>query len=401
MPDMTDVAIKVEEGVSPQWASVVGNDVPVLASAPWISATSHRLTQRRVTFFATSRAGVSRPQAGGLQAAVVDDPMAYETHNLYRMLLGDPMVFKFPPTAVAARAPLRARAEPAEHWFPNLAVLYPGYDCFVAGGESDRSLTRSLVDQVLAWSASQGMRAVSFQYVRAGTVLAEVLAERGLRRLPLTFRATLEVSGDFSEYLTRLPRRRGREVMRERRRLREAGVRTVRCEHGEVWNDIVTLRCGLVSRYGHRVDRGREARNLDRIVTCFGPDKTRLYCSIADGQVVGFSLFVVWKGTWYAAYTGTMAAPVTRFAYFDHLFYMPLGDAAAEGAHMLDFGVGAWQAKRARGCELAAADVWGIGLDHRIDRSIELAQAAMVPEEGAATGDTAPGAEQAVGDLIA
>ncbi len=375
-----DTGIKVQEGVLPTWAGVIGNDVPLLASGPWISATSHRLTPRRVTFLAYA-AG----RTAGLQAAVVDDPGAYETCNLYRMLLAEPMVFKFPLAAIAARASLRELAEPAARWFPNLAVLYPGYDCFVAGSAAAAdSLSHALVAGVCSWAADQGMRAVSFQYVAADSQLAWILAERGLRRLPLTFRARLQVDGDFAEYLHRLPPKRRAEVLRERRRLSDAGMRTKRCDHTEFFADIVALRCGLMARYGHSANPERESRNLSRLIGCFGPDGVRLYCCLAAGRAVGFSLFVVWNGVWYAAYTGTLARPDTRFVYFDHLIYSPYADAATEGARVLDLGVGAWQAKQARGCALLPADVWAIGLDEKVDRSIELAATAMVPEAGAA-----------------
>jgi hypothetical protein len=367
------------DGVAPDWADIIGDDVPVLASRPWIRATAQRLSPDRMTFLVQDGA-----RAAGLQAAVVTDPAAYETYNLYRMLFAEPQVFKFPADAVGQRRALREKAAPARQWFPNLAVLYPGYDCFVASMNAPAGqLTRSLVDGIWAWASDQGLRAVSFLYVAADSDLATVLAERGFHRLPLTFRTVLPVTGGFDEYLGRLPRKRAAEIRRERRRLGEAGIRTRRCDPAEYFTDILTLRCSLVGRYGHPVNPDKEARNLGGLIECFGPDGVCLYCSFAGAEPVGFSLFVVWNGTRYAAYTGTLSRPDTRFAYFDHLIYVPYEGAAAERGGCLDLGVGAWQAKHARGCALMPADIWASGLDAAVDRSIELAGTAMVPEDGA------------------
>jgi len=176
------MAWQVLDGIAPQWRDQVGDDVPVHAAAPWIAATSHRLTPRRLTFLATE-AG----QNGGLQAAVVDDQAADEMINLYRMLLAEPKVWKFPAASVAARAGLRDQVAPAEDWLPQLSVLYPGFDSFVAAsGGPSAALAGVLVDGALSWAAGHGMKAVSFPYVRADTVVAQVLAERGFATIPLT-----------------------------------------------------------------------------------------------------------------------------------------------------------------------------------------------------------------------
>jgi hypothetical protein len=47
-----------------------------------VNATSHRLTRNRLTFL-----GTEAGQAGGLMAAVVEDPAADEFINLHRILL--------------------------------------------------------------------------------------------------------------------------------------------------------------------------------------------------------------------------------------------------------------------------------------------------------------------------
>ena len=79
-------------------------------------------------------------------------------------------------------------------------------------------------------------------------------------------------------------------VGKELRRLAAAGVRTERCAFDDVWPDLLALRCDLVERYGQRPDKDLEAANIAALVSCFGADQTRLYCSFLDGRVVGFSL---------------------------------------------------------------------------------------------------------------
>lgn len=378
------MSVRVLNGVAPQWADHVGDDVPIHAGAPWINATSHRLTRNRMTILAAEGG-----RNGGLHAAVVEDPQADEMIGLYRMLLAEPKVFKFPATSVAPRSGLRTQVAPAENWVPQLAVLYPGFDSFVAAsGGPTPALTEKLVDGVLSWAAEHEMKAVSFPYVRADSDLPAVLAERGFRALPLTFRSRLTLGGGFPDYLASLPRKRRIQVAGEKRRLAEAGVETRRCSFEDVWRDILALRCHLVERYGQKPNEELETTNMRQLLTCFGEDRIRLYCSFLDGRVVGFTLYVVWRDSWYAAYTGTHTDAGTRFVYFDHLFYAPIAGAGAEGARVVDFGIGAWEAKHHRGCELTPVDVWVRALDPAIQRGIKVAGPAMRREDGSVRGGT-------------
>lgn len=368
------MSVQVLTGVAAQWADHVGDDVPLLAGAPWINATSHRLTRDRITFLATA-AG----RNGGLQAAVVEDPEASEMVGLYRMLLAEPKVFKFPAASVAARSALRAQVPPARSWVPNLIAAYPGNESFVAAsGGPTPALTGALVDGVLSWSREHGMKAVSFPYVRADSDLPEVLAERGFLALPLTFRSRLTPAGGFGDYLGSLSKSRRKQVTTDLRHLAEAGVETRRCPFGAVLPDMVALRCDLVERYGQQPDRELETTNMRRLLTCFGEDGIRLYCSFLDGCVAGFSLYVVWRDSWYAATTGAR----NRFVYFDNLFYAPIAGAAAEGVRVVDVGIGAWEGKRRRGCELTPVDLWVRALDPAIRRGIEVAGPMMQREDG-------------------
>jgi uncharacterized protein len=371
-------SVQVVPGVAPHWPDHVGDEVPVHAGAPWIKASSHRLPATRLTFLATEDG-----RGGGLLAGVVEDPAANEMINLYRMMLAEPKVWKFPADSVAARGGLRARVAPAEDWVPHLAVLYPGFDSFVAASRGPApGLAETLVDAVLTWSAEQRMRAVSFHYVRADTELPRVLAERGFRAIPLTYRSRLTLGGSFADYLASLPQKRRSQVTSERRRLAEAGIQTRRCSFEDVWPEMLALRCHLVERYGQKPDEDLETTNMRGLLTCFGEDRVRLYCSFLDGRVIGFSLYVVWRDSWYAAYTGTYVSPRTRLAYFGHLFYAPIEGAAAEGTRVVDFGIGAWEAKRHRGACLTPVDAWVRALDPVTERAIGVAAPAMRREAG-------------------
>jgi uncharacterized protein len=372
------MSVQVLTGVAPQWADHVGDDVPLLAAAPWINATSHRLTRNRLTILA-AEAG----RNGGLQAAVVEDPQASEMVGLYQMLVADPKVFKFPAASVAARSALRTQVPAAESWVPNLTVLYPGFDSFVAAsGGPTPALTGTLVDGVLSWAAGHGMKAVSFPYVRADSDLPEVLAERSFLALPLTFRSTLTLGGGHPDYFASLSGNRRFMVAKEQRQLAEAGVETRRCSFEDVWPDLLALRCDLVKRYGQQPDEELETTNLRLLLSCFGEDRIRVYCSFLEHRVVGFSLYVVWRDSWYLAFTGTYQGARTRLVYFDHFFYTPIAAATTEGARVLDFGIGAWEAKRRRGGELTPVDVWVRALDPAVQRGLEVAGPAMQREDG-------------------
>jgi hypothetical protein len=371
--------VEVVNGIASRWREHVGDDVPIHAGEPWITATSHRLSSNRLTFLASEDG-----HNGGLQAGVIEDPAADEMVNLHRMLLADPVVFKFPAEAVAARPVLRTQVGPAEDWMPGLVVMYPGFDTFVAasGGES-AALAGSLIDAAVDWAAGHAMKSVSFSYVRADSGLPELLTERGFRAIPLTYRARMTLPGSFQEYLGSLPKRKRDHVKTERRHLAEAGVHTKRCPVDDVWQDVLALRCDLVERYGQKPNQDTETMNIRRLLTSFGADQTRLYCSFLDGRIVGFSLFVLWRGTWYVAYTGTYVTQETRSGVvFDHFVYAPVADAIAEGARVLDLGIGAYEAKRVRGCELTPVDAWVRALDPVVEQGLDLAIPAMLREDG-------------------
>ncbi|HEY1914928.1 MAG TPA: GNAT family N-acetyltransferase [Streptosporangiaceae bacterium] len=372
------MSVQVVTGVAPQWADHVGDDVPIHASAPWIGATSHRLTRRRLTFLAEHGG-----QRGGLMAAVVENPAADEMINLYGTLLADPKVWKFPESSVAARARLRGQVPPAADWVPHLAVMYPGFDTFVAAdGGPSAGLVAGMIDGVLDWAAEHEMKAVTLPCVRADTALPQALAERGFRAIPLTYRSRLALRESFADYLAGLPRKWRWKVTNEQRLLADAGVRTKRCSIDDVWPDVLALRCDLVERYGQKASEELETINMRQLITCFGEDQTRLYCSSLDDRIVGFSLYAIWGDTWYGAYTGTYGGPQTRGVYFDHFFYAPIADASVEGAATLDVGIGAWASKRHRGCELTEVDLWVRALDPAVERAVEIAAAPMLREEG-------------------
>lgn len=372
------MSVQVHDGVAPQWPDHVGDDVPLLASPPWLEATAKRLPGRRLTFLAAMDG-----QNGGLQATVIEDPATGEMFNLYRTLVADPKMWKFPEASLAPRAELRDQVAPPEAWLPHLDVLYPGFDSFVAAsGVPTPALAAALADGVLAWATEHGMKAVSFPYVREDTVLPQVLAERGFRAIPLTFRSRLMLRTSFGDYLKSLSKNGRSQVTKERRHLAERGVRTKRCALGDVWTDVIALRCDLVERYGQKADPDTEAKDIRQLVDCFGEDQTRLYCSFLDGRVVGFSLYAVWRDTWWASYTGTYGAPQTRNVFFDHLFYTPAADAIGEGVRTLDIGIGAWEAKRRRGCALTPIDLWVRALDSAVERGIDMAAPAMRREVG-------------------
>lgn len=372
------MSVQVLDGVAAQWQEYVGDDVPIHASAPWLGASSHRLPPVRFTFLTTEKG-----ERGGVLGGVIDDPDANELLSLYGLLLADPKVWKFPAANLAARPGLRAQVAPPQEWLPHLVVIYPGFDSFVAAsGGPSAELAGTLIDGVVSWAAGQEMKAVSLHYVRADTVLPEVLTDRGFRRVPLTFRSRLTVGRGFEEYLASFPRKRRMRMAAERQYLADAGIRTVRSSFEDKWPDILALRCGLVEKYGQKPNEELETMNLRRLYDRFGEDRTRLYCSFLDDRLVGFTLYAIWRDSWYSAYTGTKVSPATRGVYFEHHFYTPIAEASTEGAREVDFGIGAWEGKRRRGAELTPVDLWVRALDPVVEQAIDVAGAAMLREEG-------------------
>jgi predicted N-acyltransferase len=345
----TALTLSVVDPVPADWERLAG-DQTLLTSARWLSLMGDRPPGRpvvlRLVDDATDVASF---------ATVVEDPRAYEPFNVYDLLWGTPPVYPTEPARTAS-AEVPARDE----WFPNVVVTFPGYEATLVGRGVDETAGARYVEAVADWAAGRGLHAVAFLYVRRDGALAAALEACGFHRLPLTVRAELHVEwSSFDEYMAALSRNGRSQVRQDRRAVAEAGVVTARRSVDEVAEELVALRCELVRRHGGYSDESAERARLERLRRLFGEDELAVFCSEADGEMLGFSLLLGHRRAWWAFWCGHRREhPRAAGVLFEALFYSPIEAAIAEEITLIDYGIAHEEAKARRGSTLVALDGW-------------------------------------------
>ncbi|MFF8288708.1 GNAT family N-acetyltransferase [Streptomyces sp. NPDC016309] len=320
---------------SPAWLTMMGDRPP--GTAHWF-----RLVQDGVTVAATT-------------GYLIEDPHCYEAFNIHDLLFRDPPVF---PDQHRTAVPPPARAD----LFPFLAIVQPGYDAeVVTAGEPAAEAVRDLLDAVVRWARDAGAVCAAVLYA-AGPVLPAVLrADPGWHHVPGTVRSLLDVPpGTFDDYVAGLTKTSRQKVRWDVRDLARAGVRTAPAEAAGLGGTELRLRLRLVGKYGGYSTEDIERSRLERLTSLFPADRLRLFHSTtADGDVVGFSLFIGHGEQWHVFWCGfDYENPASRRTYFDAMFYAPVRAAQREGVRLVDYGLGFERSKKWRGCRGAARDIW-------------------------------------------
>ena len=374
---MTELATLVaESGVAPWWAEIAPRP-PLVASKPWLDAMGDRLDGEPCSLALESRDRISVAAFG----SVVTDPDAYEAFNVHRLLAAEPPVFPLDPGAGEARAAAVSELPPAPGWFPTLVLVYPGYECVPVGPDAeDPDALRAFAEAVAGWASGAGCRVASCLYVpRDREAFGQALADAGWSCAPLVVRSRLSLAGcaSFEDYLARLKRSKRIEARRERRVLREAGVRTERRPLDEHVDDVVRLRSNLVAKYGGYSTPKAERRRLERLVEALGP-RLVLFRSVAGRETIAFTLMIEDGAEWYLFWTGQdYGHPKARYLYFDAVFYTPVEAAIEAGVEAIDMGVGHSDAKTARGATTSPRDGWFLALDDELRRPLARAVEAL------------------------
>jgi predicted N-acyltransferase len=194
---------------------------------------------------------------------------------------------------------------------------------------------------------------VSFPYVdERDTALDEVLRERGYRCFPSGRDHWLPVDGrGFPAYLRSLPRSRRNAVLRDRRKVADAGlVVTVEPLTDAVVDRLAELEVALLAKYGLSWPVERSADALRTAAAEFGDDAS-VVLGRAGGDVRGFVLLLRHRDQWYLRQCGFDHAYLGKVPlYFELLFYHLVTRAPVAGVSAIQYGVGSEEAKVSRGC---------------------------------------------------
>jgi hypothetical protein len=243
-----------------------------------------------------------------------------------------------------------------EDFFPALAFMYPNYDAFPIGpGAHDSETLHRFVDGVCRMARERAARTVVFQYLGPESRdLTTVLAASGFDVFPAAHRAELPVRwGGLAGYLESFPTRRRNKLKYEIRAMSASGLRFETRGLPPDDDELVTLRRALMVKYGSPDDPERERRWFDRVRACFPAQDVYVVVARDDTRAVAFTLFVRTGDTLTALLTGAdYGSPTAQYVYFGTCFYAAVQLAADLGTRTIEYGMGAEQAKRARGCTL-------------------------------------------------
>jgi hypothetical protein len=347
-------------GLPTEWDQLV-ESAPPSVSRRWMDLALDRFPGGYLVFTLCSGA---RPVAA-LGGTVVPSPLPNPRIDPYHVLSG-----RSAPLGLAAEGPHPWRGMRPEAVLPCCLLMYPNYDLFPVGELAhDPETVRSLVRGLRGWAAAEGLSSLVFLYLTAeGHPLAEVLRDEGASVIPLAATCSMTVSWTgFAGYLSSLQSKRRVTVRHELRSLAERGIEVGDEELAATDSalaELLRLRAKLVTKYGAQPAPDRDRRLLARVQAGFRPDETRVMTARRDGKLLGFTLFAQDGPSWTALLTGAdYDDPDYRLTYFATAFYRPAALAPERGVRRISYGLGSWEAKRLRGCELTPlyAGVLAIG----------------------------------------
>jgi len=363
---MTALNLVVDTGVPSAWDQLTdGSTVPVPLSRRWLELVD-RFGPGYLTF--TLCAGDTPVLAMG--GTVVSDPLPQPRIDPYHILSGRSAHLGLIPDG-----PHPWHGLPADDVMPCLLLMYPNYVlCPVGPAAGDPAVTGVFLEAIRQWAAARGVPSLVLLYLSDdGNTVSAALARAGAPVLPLTSTCRMAVRWqDFRGYLAALPRGRRSAARYELRSLAERGIDLAEERDPDLSDpELLRLRCQLVAKYGGHGDPERERQVFEKVATCFAPPEICLTTARKAGKLLGFSLFLQESDHLVVFFTGTdYGEPDSRFTYFATMFYLPPMLAPARGVTQIDYGLGSWEAKRLRGCELTPlyASVLSSGQDRGVPR---------------------------------
>ncbi|MEV4114735.1 hypothetical protein [Nonomuraea sp. NPDC049695] len=339
---MENKVLHVSRELGDDWAQLIGR-APHTASQRWLSFGQSRVPES-LTFRLVSPGGTDLAMRGLIQ----QEPGSRPFNDPYLIASGQATQ-----DGLAVTGPHPWQTRRAQEVFPSLVMMYPNYDAFPVGPlAADSGALASFADQVGDWARRQGFRSVTYLYLTPeADALRAVLRDKGYDVFPLAARSNMTVTwSDIPEYLAQLPRKRRGEVRRELRALEAAGVRVRPRPLAPEEPGLVRLRSQLMYKYASVADEQRERHWFARVWELFGDDAT-VFVAEHAASPIQFTLFVQDGAVWTPLLTGTdYAHGASRLAYFATAFYSPAALAPQLRIRRINYGLGASEAKRHRGC---------------------------------------------------
>ncbi len=222
-----------------------------------------------------------------------------------------------------------------------------------AGGEESADDVRALLDRAEEIAGQRGLRSVCALYVDGeDAVFRSALRDAGFLEFENGRSSILDVDfADFDEYLGRFSQRRRKAYRKERRIIREAGVRIDVEEMDEKNSSIIAAQgANNLRRYGWEVTE-RKTQHVYNIAMQALPGMNELLVARdAQGVPIGTLAFLQWRDEIYVRQIGFDYNRLNGLPlYFDMGFYRVIEEALSRGVRLIDDSIEQEATKRSRG----------------------------------------------------
>jgi hypothetical protein len=331
------------------WVSASGS-----LDGRWLRVMGDRPPGQLVCFTLCDAAG---EEAACTTGYVITDPQCYDAFNWHRLLWSRDGVFAEQPESTVTLAP------PVQRCFPMLALVQPGYDFGVHTVEgADKQCVEELLRAIHQWAGANRLVCVAALYAQGE--LRGPLTRLGWLEFRGADRAVAPLTGrtSFQDFRAALSRNARKQIGADQRVLSSNSVAVTAASVSQHVPVVLALRSELVEKYGSYVDQSEDCERLARLLDTYGDDGLRLFLARTQpaSLPLGFALFVVTgQHAWSAFWVGSCRRdPRSDRVYFGCLFYAAIASALDSGVTLIDYGLGAEDAKLRRGCRPLTRNVF-------------------------------------------
>lgn len=329
---------RVSEIPRESWISATG-DTTFWGSLEWLSAMEH-IFSPTWRYHLAERGAAAFYQVGA---------GTYPFYDPYQILREEDCV----PMSVRPRVLELADRIPREALQPAAIASSPGG--FSSGlWTTDAVALDALVDELERAAEGWGSATTGVLFVQDGqTGHDQVLTARGYQRMALGADSVMRCGfADFDGYLAERGARR-KHIRNEVSAFRRSGIEIKTGTVADQVERVSALAAALEAKYGRDLTPEEFGFVLLNIEQKTEPYVSLIYGERPDGTMAGFVLYCIRDGVLHPMITGFDRQSDRReFAYFNMVYYELIRRAPQLGVHTIEYGIGTYQAKAARGCEL-------------------------------------------------
>ncbi len=330
-------------------------------SYSWLRSVEGQLTPH--TFYIT--VWVDDQLVAGIPCYLIDNARTYTFFNIPRLLAEDTIINEISPFLEDVEREELQRETAVllaqqNRLYPTLISVAPyGYTATICcHPDLSSQVTQQVIDIILdtfqQLATENNVASTAFLYVpQQKQLLHTQLLDRHYIPALIGAESILHITWDsFDNYLLSYRQKRRKGIRRERRVFQEGGLTIKIGGIASLDDAVVQMQSNLQKKYGHSGNLERLRRGFEQIKTHLG-SSVRVYLARQDEQIVGYALFYEMGKTYYCKQVGFDYEQLDKnFCYFNIAFYEPIIHAIENGISSINYGVGTYEAKLKRGCQL-------------------------------------------------